>query len=49
LASSAKALRDGIADRLGMDDGDSRISWRYRQVQGDYGAVVEIVPRMAGR
>ena len=46
LASAAKALRDGIADRLGMDDGDSRISWRYRQDHGDYGAVVEIFPRM---
>lgn len=31
LASSLKAHRDGIADALGIDDGDPRIEWRYGQ------------------
>jgi hypothetical protein len=32
LASSAKAVRDGVADWLGIDDGDAaRVSWRYAQ------------------
>lgn len=31
LVASFKGLRDGIADRLGVDDGDSRVEWRYAQ------------------
>lgn len=31
LAISAKGLRDGIADGLGIDDGDRRITWVYQQ------------------
>lgn len=31
LQASAKALRDGIADALGIDDGDARVTWLYRQ------------------
>ena len=31
LASACKAIRDGIADALGIDDGDARIEWRYAQ------------------
>ena len=26
-----KATRDGVADWLGVDDGDKRLSWRYAQ------------------
>ena len=43
LATSAKYVRDGIADALGIDDGDSRIKWEYKQEIGRaYGAKVEI-------
>ena len=31
LQSSQKHVRDGIADALEVDDGDKRLSWRYRQ------------------
>jgi hypothetical protein len=31
LASCCKAVRDGIADALGIDDGDPRTEWRYAQ------------------
>lgn len=35
LASSLKVVRDGIADWLGVDDGDvERVRWRYRQLGG---------------
>lgn len=31
LAISFKAVRDGIADYLGIDDGSARLLWRYTQ------------------
>ena len=31
LQSAFKATRDGVADWLGVDDGDSRLDWQYRQ------------------
>lgn len=31
LAYAAKAIRDGIADALGVRDNDLRVSWRYEQ------------------
>ncbi len=31
LIAGCKALRDGIADRLGLDDADERIVWEYTQ------------------
>lgn len=34
LASSCKAHRDGIADALGIDDGDARLEWVYQQERG---------------
>jgi hypothetical protein len=34
LASGCKALRDGIADRLGVKDNDPRVVWRYAQARG---------------
>lgn len=34
LASSAKHLRDGIADYFGIDDGSSWYEWRYEQRKG---------------
>lgn len=44
LAISAKALRDGIAEALGVDDGDKKlIAWKYDQKIGkEYGVEVEI-------
>lgn len=31
LAGSAKHVRDGVADWLGIDDGDERLTWLYAQ------------------
>ena len=48
LASSAKSVRDGIADALGVDDGDPRITWLYAQEKGrprEYGVRIEIRER----
>lgn len=46
LAISAKHLRDGIAARLGVDDADPRVEWRYRQDKSpEHEAVVTIQPK----
>ena len=46
LQAACKALRDGIADRLGVDDADSRITWRYKQdVRPEFGVTVKIEKR----
>lgn len=45
LSSGFKALRDGIADRLGVKDNDPRVTWRYAQQRGkakEYAARVVI-------
>jgi hypothetical protein len=43
LASSAKHVRDGIADKLGVDDGDDRLTWRYSQEKSStYGVRIKI-------
>ena len=45
LASAFKAVRDGIADKLGVNDNDKRIQWRYAQRKGkpkEYSAEIEI-------
>jgi hypothetical protein len=34
LAISAKHVRDGIADAMGIDDRDERVEWRYEQAKG---------------
>lgn len=44
LQAGMKALRDGIADRLGVDDADPRVTWEYAQEQGEYAVRVEISP-----
>lgn len=44
-AISCKHVRDGIADRLGVDDADPRVTWQYRQRLGDYAVEVEIAAR----
>ena len=37
LERSMEAIRDGIADAFGVDDGDDRIEWRYDQRTGRAG------------
>lgn len=41
LAGAMKAVRDGIADRLGVDDRDPRVRWEYAQ-QRQKGAKGEV-------
>lgn len=44
-ASSLKHVRDGVADRLGVDDRDPRVRWEYGQERGgvrEYAVRVEI-------
>ncbi len=44
LASSAKHIRDGVADALDIDDGDARLHWKYWQVCPlPYGVHVEMI------
>jgi hypothetical protein len=46
LQSAGKAARDGVADWLGVDDGDPRITWNYQQQKakrGEYGLIVRVV------
>lgn len=42
LRSALKAIRDGIADALGVDDRDPRVTWEYDQRRGPYSVEVEI-------
>ena len=42
LQSGLKALRDGIAARLGVDDADPRVTWEYAQEKGEYAVRVDI-------
>ena len=40
---TCKAVRDGIADALGIDDGDDSLTWEYSQAVGkEYAVEVEI-------
>lgn len=48
LQGAFKALRDGIASRLGVDDRDPRVSWLYDQERGrarEYAVRITITPR----
>lgn len=43
LAGAMKAIRDGIAEAIGIDDGDDRMRWEYGQEIGKlYSVRVEI-------
>ena len=45
LPVSMKAVRDGIADAIGIDDGDKRLVWEYGQRRRkEYGVEVTIEP-----
>jgi len=49
-AGAQKHIRDGIADALGIDDGDPRLTWEYEQEKGapgEYAVRVEIQRREA--
>jgi hypothetical protein len=37
LRSSMKAVRDGVADALGIDDRDPRVAWHYAQERSPRG------------
>ena len=48
VVSACKALRDSIAQRIGVDDGCDQITWRYGQRVGgrsEYAAEVTIEAR----
>lgn len=48
LGSSLKAIRDGVADWLGRDDGDPTILWEYEQRRGkprEYAVLIELFDR----
>lgn len=47
LAASMKAVQDGMADALKINDGDEAHFWRYEQTVGneEYSVSVEIVTR----
>lgn len=45
LQGALKAVRDGIADALGIDDGDDSVTWTYDQQRGrarQYAVIVEL-------
>lgn len=45
LRGALKAVRDGVADWLGIDDRDKRVRWDYAQARGkvkEYAVVVEV-------
>ena len=44
LGTALKAVRDAIADALGVDDGDPSCAWEYGQVEtrGESGVVVKL-------
>lgn len=44
LRGSMKSIRDGIADRLGIDDRDPLVAWEYAQQRGkpkEYAVLIE--------
>lgn len=50
LRGSLKNLRDGIADRLGVDDRSPLVKWEYAQERGParhYSVVVEVPETLA--
>jgi len=45
LRGAGKAIRDGIADRLGVDDRSPLVEWRYAQRRGkpkEYAVLIEL-------
>lgn len=47
LRGALKGVRDGIADKLGIDDRDPRVEWRYAQARAkEFAVLVQIEPRV---
>lgn len=44
VVGALKGVRDSVAEVLGLDDGDARLTWRYRQEKGAYAVRVTIEP-----
>lgn len=44
LRPALKAVRDGIADVLGVDDRDWRVRWEYDQRRGPWGVEIKLDP-----
>ena len=42
LQGALKAVRDGVADALGLDDGSARYRWEYSQLKGQPSVSVTI-------
>ena len=42
LCGALKAVRDGIADALGINDGSERVEWKYSQEPGRHAVRIEI-------
>jgi len=48
LRGATKGLRDGVADALGINDNDPRVTWEYQQRRGhagEYAVSVTIADR----
>lgn len=45
LQGACKAIRDGIADSIGVDDGSDIYTWVYKQKVGPYGVTIEVASR----
>lgn len=42
-AAAFKGVRDGIADKIGIDDGSPLLTWAYKQEQGkEFGIIIDI-------
>lgn len=43
LTAAFKAIRDGIADKIGIDDGSDQLTWIYAQETGaEFGVTIDI-------
>lgn len=42
MQGACKALRDGVADAMGTRDNDDRITWQYRQENGEYAIHIQV-------
>jgi hypothetical protein len=42
LAAAFKNIRDGVADAIGVDDRDPRITWLYEQTAGNYAVRISL-------
>jgi hypothetical protein len=49
LRGALKAVRDGVADALGIDDRDPCVRWDYAQKRGTYGVEVRIAEQCTTR